>query len=200
MEVPFGKFLLNQRAKATTAKDISALPINNKNGKWSPDDKKEEAFPSIIIPVEFFAQKHVNMCGDACVNMLYAAAKKKPPVNMKQNTRGVMEGLDNDAVREAHGDLIRWRPNWVQKDQSSIRNLTPMRLAFGLKQNGPMMFSGSYARFIGKRWGHWIVVHGIVEENVYIADPWHGENRHKSFSWLMEHAEKENGDLPLHMR
>lgn len=200
VQLKIGASIFNKRAKATTASNAPSLPINNANGKYNPSGA-EELFPHITLPIKFEAQKHINMCGDAAVNMLYAYHGKTPPNNLKINSRGVFEGMNVDNVVEKFGSamggsLSRWRPKWSQSD-GHLGALTPMRLAYGLHQHGPLMWSGEFARFIGKRWGHWIVVHGILDETVLIADPWHGDERKKPISWLVKHMSRQEGEQPF---
>ncbi|WP_019995879.1 papain-like cysteine protease family protein [Aureimonas ureilytica] len=202
VQLKIGAAIFNKRAKASTASNMPSLPINNASDKYSPSNR-DEMFPYIILPIEFQAQKHINMCGDACVNMLYAYHGKTPPNNLNINLRGVFEGMDNSDIVEKFGtnkggSLTRWRPSW-RKDGENFSGLNPMRLAAGLHKCGPLMWSGEFARFLGNRWGHWIIVHGIVEETVLIADPWHGQERKKPFSWFAKHMSKDPKELPFYI-
>lgn len=202
VQLKLGASIFNKRARASTASNMPVLPINNAGGKYAPSGP-EEMFPHIVLPIAFQAQKHINMCGDACVNMLYAYHGRTPPNNLKINSRGVFAGMNMDEVVKKFGvaeggALRRWRPDW-REDGQHFAALNPMRLAAGLHQCGPLMWSGEFARFLGGRWGHWIIVHGILEETVLIADPWHGEERKKPFSWFTKHMSKDPDDFPLHI-
>ncbi len=201
VQLRVGGAIFNKRAKATTASNMPSLPINIASDKYSPKDH-EEMFPYIILPIEFQAQKHVNMCGDACVNMLYAYHGKTPPNNLKINLRGVFEGMNGNDIGKKFGSndggsLDRWRPLWRNHGGYSS-GLNSMRLAAGLHKCGPLMWYGEFARFLGNRWDHWIIVHGVVEETVLIADPWHGAERKKPLSWLSKHLKP--NEAPFYIR
>lgn len=192
MEVKIGGWLINKRARASTAKVALPLPING--GHYNPDSSKEEAAPFVRWPIDYVAQKHVNMCGDACVNMLYAFHGDTPPNDMRTNPRGVVEGMDWSEMRQQFNRLARFRPLWL----TNGRQPSNMNIAHALVTCGPLAVSGNFARFLGTRWGHWILLHGIMDTVLLIADPWHGEDRRKPFDWFLKHWDPGIGLIYYH--
>jgi hypothetical protein len=176
MQIRVGGWLVNKRKQATTSGDpLPAIP----HAPY-PDAKAQQADPNILLPLPangFEPQKHINMCGEACVAMLYKYHGADAGIDMSRNPRGIMEGSDDVALANRF-PRIQW---WKYKQK-----MTRYRLAYGLTTHGPLIASGDFARFMGKRWGHFILVNGIIDNVVHIADPWHGEDRRKPFDWFAE--------------
>ena len=179
--------LMNKRAVATTSGSVfeqdGRRHIPNEPNMSS---KTKEAEPNVVIPVPFVAQQHGNMCGDACVNMLYAFMGQQPPQDMCVNPRGAFEGLD---IQDNNIDHFFWNID----DPNPER-----RLAYALLTHGPIIAGGAFARFIGSgatalRPQHKILVNGIWAQTVLINDPWHGEDRQKPIDWFIKHLADATG-------
>lgn len=181
MQIRVAGWLINKRKMASTAgAPLPQIPI----GTDPIDPVNQTATPNVqLVLARYQNQKHINMCGEACVTMLYEYHHDNAGVNMNVNPRGVLEGADAGDLRQRFPRLRSW----------TFRTpMTPRRLAYGLLTYGPLIASGDFARFMGKRWGHYILVTGVVGDTVLIADPWHGEDRRKSMEWF-----KDKLDTPM---
>ena len=116
--------------------------------------------------VPYIKQKHANMCGEACVEMLSQYYGWGFNINMGSNPRGMAEGLDGADMLGAYGTKLT-----VGYAQGAyfIEDL--------LKRRGPIICSGEFAHMgiLGDS-GHWIVVKGADGGNFWTHDPWHGAN------------------------
>src|SRR4051794_33394709 len=164
MDIGSAGWLVNKRAHATTAHELLPQVGGGDVVLKLPDDGYQH-------------QKHINMCGEACVVMLYKYHHDDAGVNMTHNPRGVLEGGAPHKLVERFAKLD-WTKSWEPKD------FKERSLAYALGTYGPLIASGEFARFMGARWGHFVLVHGIVGNVVLIADPWHGEDRRKPFDWF----------------
>jgi hypothetical protein len=173
--------VMNKRAVATTSGSVFEWDERRHiPNEPNLSNKTKEAEPHVAIPVPFVAQQHGNMCGDACVNMLYLFMGEQAPQDMGVNPRGIFEGLD---IQDANLDTLFWKID----DPNPER-----RLAYVLLKYGPIIASGSFARFMGGganavRPLHKILVNGVWDETVLINDPWHGEDRQKPIDWFIKH-------------
>ena len=161
MKLRVGNWLVNKRSGPSSTANVGAYGLLVK------------ADPSTVYQVPFVAQKHINMCGEACVVMLQKFKGAPVSINMNVNPRGLSEGGDGvGELANQHG----LRNHYFQGDTN---NLTSKKIADALDNYGPLICAGEYARFIGKRFGHFIVVTGIHGNLVFINDPWHGSSRAK---------------------
>lgn len=116
--------------------------------------------------VPFIKQKHANMCGDACMEMLSQYFGWNLNINMSDNPRGMVDGLGGGDVLTTYGNRVcRGYANTAQ----ALEDL--------LKRKGPIMCSGIFAHMglLGDQ-GHWIIVKGADGTNFWTHDPWHGAN------------------------
>lgn len=171
-------WFFNKHKRATTA------GLRPQAGTNAPPMTGINAGPYVYYDMQghFQHQKHINMCGEACVAMLYSYQGDDAQIDMRVNPRGTFEGSDDDDLLAAYPRLRRGRG-------LDTAGFTADDLDGELRsRGGPLMVAGEFARFLGHRWGHWIVVQGIVGNRVYIADPWHGEDRQKTFDWFIGKA------------
>jgi len=132
--------------------------------------------------VEYIHQQHVNMCGDACLNMLLAYKGKSHEKIFHHNPRGIFEGIDTDEMKlkVLEAGLIP-RPikhpenrKWAAKELSSYIN-----------DYGPIICQG-------KR--HFVLVFGANQESIIFHDPWHGPNKLMSLEDFNKFLRWENDD------
>ena len=73
-----------------------------------------------------------------------------------------MEGTDAIALANRFPRLQWWKYK---------QPMNRYRLAYGLTTYGPLIASGEFARFMGKRWGHFILVNGNVmpQQSFFLA-------------------------------
>ncbi len=175
-------WLFNKRKVATTA-GVPLLTPTNAQQLYRPNASYNEAYPYINYPVPYVHQPHVNVCGEACVLMLYKFGQKNGGPNVNVNPRGVFEGEDSvDKLVSAWPELT-----CIKKPG----RIASMRLAWVLAEYGPFICSGDYVRFVRKlRGGHFIVVTGIWGEMMLIHDPWHGRDRRKPITWFQGKLQK----------
>jgi ABC-type bacteriocin/lantibiotic exporter with double-glycine peptidase domain len=118
--------------------------------------------------VPFIHQTHVNLCGDACVNMLLAFKGRPYEAKLRNNPRGVLEGQssnDLSARLKAAG-----LPHFALAHPES-KQWAPTELAEYLQKFGPIICQGSM---------HFVLLVGIHENHVFIHDPWRGANMTKT--------------------
>jgi ABC-type bacteriocin/lantibiotic exporter with double-glycine peptidase domain len=135
--------------------------------------------------VPYVRQRHANMCGDACVQMLSLYYGWGINIEMTTNPRGVVDGL------ELEGSAYASR-------FERVRGLTTAAgFEDALKRYGPLMCSGVYAMMgmLGDQ-GHWVVVKGADSTNFYLHDPWHGANVQRDKDWFIDRLEKTYRPLP----
>jgi hypothetical protein len=128
--------------------------------------KRPKAFARHNVP--FIHQRHVNLCGDACINMLLAFKGRPHKPKLGKNPRGVFEGQTTDDVLDqlAAAGLTRFSLALPQN-----RQWTPETLGEYLQKYGPIICKGSM---------HFVLMVGIHEEHVFVHDPWRGANMTKS--------------------
>ena len=116
--------------------------------------------------VPFIKQKHANMCGDACMEMLSRYFGWNLNIDMGHNPRGATDGLSSGDVPSAYGTRVC--AGYVYAIQA-LEDL--------LKRRGPIMCSGKFAHMgiLGDQ-GHWILVKGADAGHFWTHDPWHGAN------------------------
>lgn len=180
LKLRIGGWLFNKRKLASTAGAQPALPADAATNPAYQANNTNEERPFVRYKVPFQAQKHVNMCGEACIVMLKQFKGLPPAINMDVNPRGVLEGVDGViTLANTHGLRVGYFG----------RPISNKKIAKVLTDHGPFICCGDYARFLGQRWGHFIVVTGVWGDKVMIHDPWHGENRQKSIDWFVEKYE-----------
>lgn len=180
MKLKLGGWLVNKRKVASTAGPLPVLPTDiNTNPTYKAQNASEE-LPFLHYTVPFESQKHINMCGEACVVMLKKFKGIPPAINMDVNPRGVLEGVDSIiTLANTHSLRVGYFG----------RPITNKKIARVLSDHGPFICCGDYARFLGKRWAHFVVVTGVWGDKVFIHDPWHGEGRQKTVDWFVEKYE-----------
>jgi ABC-type bacteriocin/lantibiotic exporter with double-glycine peptidase domain len=173
MDIGRAGWLVNKQRVANTAS--GAVPQFAQNGS------------DVFLPLPqggYEHQQHINMCGEACVVMLYRYHGDDANIDMSRNPRGVLKG---GSVQKLLGRYAK-----LADEERRCKNFDRDSLAYVLRTFGPVIASGDFARFMGGRWGHFILVHGVVGNVVHIADPWHGEDREKPFAWFVTKLETFN--------
>jgi len=128
-------------------------------------------------PVPFIRQRHMNMCGDACVLMLASyygtdTNEVKNGIDMKKNPRGPTDGLDLPGpYANVLDNVLLWQGAGTVREKL-IRHL----------EEYPMIVGGDFCNMgILGEVAHWVVLKGRSAEDgsdqdFYIHDPWHGAN------------------------
>lgn len=116
--------------------------------------------------VHFIHQQHVNMCGDACVNMLLSFCGKPHSLRLKNN-RGIFDGM-------LYGDITERLEREGLKPAIAPANAGLTERAFGelLSRGSPLIcpaYTNSYT-------GHWVLVIGKHQDKIIFHDPWKGPN------------------------
>ncbi|MBF7143131.1 MULTISPECIES: papain-like cysteine protease family protein [Pseudomonas] len=144
-----------------------------------PAQSSELANTYAFLDVPFFHQQHINLCGDASVNMLLAYHNSQTN-DLSKNPRGVLTGLTSDGI----------------KDQLKEKGITPISLGLPkrlnakgkrgweiedlckkLNRHGPFVCSG---RLQGDVVNHCIVLVGASDNTIVYHDPWCGARRTKT--------------------
>lgn len=129
-----------------------------------PPGAPSHVHPYARFTVPFVHQGHVNLCGDACVEMLLAFKGRPYRSELRKNPRGIVEGSSTDDLSErlaAAGVRVYSLP--LPHD----RRWTPQLLAAFLQKSGPIICQGAM---------HFVLLTGIHEGHVFIHDPWRGQN------------------------
>ena len=120
----------------------------------------------ILYEVPFIHQRHINLCGDASINMLFAFMRKPHCLKLK-NSRGIFEGLNDEKIKEALGSTGIKVAYYPLLPEHTLDDLAEY-LAKGVPIICTVPFhsvSNHYVLLIGKRGG-----------SVVIHDPWRGPN------------------------
>lgn len=125
--------------------------------------------------VPYVKQSHVNMCGDACVEMLSRYYDWGLNINMARNTRGITDGLTGAEALQRLGD--KGCRGYAAR-LGDLKNL--------LTRRGPLMCGGAFAHMgvLGTQ-GHWIIIKGMDATHFWTHDPWHGANVKVEMGYLM---------------
>ncbi len=121
--------------------------------------------------VPFSHQKHVNLCGDACLNMMFGA-HDRPQTDLSKNPRGTFQGLNTSNI------LQKINQNGLQpslpESKPSNNQWKEQDLSNELGKNGPAICGLSS---MGGRSGHYVVLLEAKDSNVLVHDPWKGPNQ-----------------------
>jgi hypothetical protein len=118
--------------------------------------------------VPFIHQTHVNLCGDACINMLLAFKGRPYQSKLSQNPRGAFEG---QSTYDISGRLNAAGVLHFSLARPKNRQWTPEDLGDYLQKCGPIICAGTM---------HFVLLVGIHEDHVFIHDPWRGANMTKT--------------------
>lgn len=162
-------WLLNKRKRATTAD----LAVGNGG-------------PTVVYDVPFVAQKHINMCGEACVKMLKEFKGRPVAIDMGINPRGVFQGKKFDKLAADHGLTEGYFPGQLDNGQWTKGAITAQSIVDALTSHGPIICSGDFCRMMGSRWGHYVLVTGVQGGLIHFNDPWHGDKRKKPVDWFID--------------
>jgi hypothetical protein len=155
---PFFKLPLFSSGKKSSPGQFISSPVDLTNPR---------PLPYIRHEVPFVHQRHLNLCGDACVEMILAF-QRKPYQDKMNNSRGAFTGLDLDQISAKltsaglrhytvpHPKILQWRPE----------DLTAY-----LRLGGPILCNGTK---------HWVLLTGIHDKHVFVHDPWLGPNLTKT--------------------
>jgi Papain-like cysteine protease AvrRpt2 len=166
-------WILNKRSG--DARTAGALPGGNDANR-------------IIYNVGYVAQKHINMCGEACVKMLKDYKGYPSGINMDVNPRGAFQGKKFDALANQHNLQEGFFPGQLNaKGTKWTRGaISAQSIKDALTEHGPIICSGDFCRMMGQRFGHYVLVTGVDGDLVHFNDPWHGDKRKKSVDWFVE--------------
>jgi peptidase C39-like protein len=145
--------------------------------------KKPKAFARHNVP--FIHQRHVNLCGDACINMLLAFKGRQFMAKLRKNPRGVFDGQTTDDV------LAQLRAAGLPVFSLALpqdHQWTPDILGEYLQKFGPIICKGSM---------HFVLLVGIHEEHVCIHDPWRGANMTKTLDELNRFLDWQDRDCMI---
>jgi len=122
--------------------------------------------------VEFIRQRHINMCGDACFNMLLSYKGKPHEKSLKQNPRGILEGLTSSEMKEKllGAGLVSPQLQYPQDRKWSAKDLTAI-----MNEHGPLICMGKASSFPPVY--HFVLVFGADQDSVAYHDPLGGANR-----------------------
>jgi hypothetical protein len=135
--------------------------------------------------VGFIFQNHLNLCGDACANMLLKFHGKQPKsalvqssghtgvLKMVSNPRGVLKGTQSQ-------DLITMLDTsdlWIYQFYTT-EPFAPNTIGFVLSDFGPFIAAVQFNRFAG----HAILVFGVQGDQIFYHDPWRGANKSMSIA------------------
>jgi hypothetical protein len=122
--------------------------------------------PCYAADVAFEHQTHVNLCTDACLNMLFEYRNRSQyKSNLDKNPRSTFSGQSTDAVKERieEAGLIAFS----LRPKGSAKKWTGLELAENLFLFGPIICMGS---------GHAILLIGVSNaETLIFHDPWRGQ-------------------------
>lgn len=151
-----------------TVCNFSSRDTSTPEALISPPSGDRPANHALCKNVEFIHQQHVNMCGDACVNMLFAYKGKAYERMFKRNPRGVLEGLDTQQVKDKlmEAELLPVPIPYPENRKWPAQQLASLIIAYG-----PLICAG-------KR--HFILVFGADQNKVVYHDPWRGPNKQMS--------------------
>ncbi|RKP52504.1 papain-like cysteine protease family protein [Trinickia fusca] len=147
-------------------------------------DKSYKSDYSTLIyhKVRYIHQQHINLCGDACINMLMAFHNRPYRMSLN-NPRGVLDGTSS-GILISQLQSAGLTPS-LPRDRIGQTALTMNDLAKYLIVNGPVICASKV------RYGvvsHWILLIGISESEIIYHDPWRGPNLRMSISafnnWL----------------
>jgi len=160
----------------------------------SKRDHGHHVAPSLEFAVPFVHQNHVNLCGDASVEMLVRYHGRHTDVSkvkqndgssasyrLRRNPRGVFDGSNEHDLKgmiEAAG-LYGWRfcPR--------VGKWTAELVRLALDTYGPY---AQCVRFSIAE--HWVVVKGTDGSSVIYNDPWRGANMSKTMDdWVIAAAD-----------
>lgn len=145
-------------------KDFSAGGSGEVSMPFQPD--KKPSTPCYGRNVEFEQQTHVNLCGDACLNMVFSYKKKKQArIDLRRNPRGALSGITTDDVlaRLAAAGLegVSFKP-----DANKSKPFTALELAQYLYAYGPLICKGTT---------HFILLVAVNGNTLAFHDPWRGQ-------------------------
>lgn len=120
----------------------------------------------ISYSVEFIHQQHVNMCGDACVQMLLSFFGK-PYLTVLKNNRGIFDPLNDDDVCQQLTEAGLSLRLFPLSDK-----LTEQKLGSYLANGAPVMCVINFNKFAN----HWVLLTAKHNDVFMYHDPWKGPN------------------------
>ena len=135
--------------------------------------------------VPFIGQGHINLCGDACVNMLLKAHHKEVKVDMvpskrhdgamklSRNPRGMFQGAEaEDLVKVLYGEDLN--PYLISSNDGTFSSAQVYSI---LSDLGPIIASVAFSSLCG----HYILITGAernrqATDKLFYHDPWRGAN------------------------
>jgi Papain-like cysteine protease AvrRpt2 len=154
--------------------------------------KPGEVNPHLNYKVPFVHQQHINLCGDACALMLQKFWGMATNISVDQNPRGPLTGSNTD-------DIVAFFPPNACKSvtpKPANRTWDSRRLAYALACGGPIICS---TENLGGLVGHFLVLKGIDDDQLFFHDPWRGPDLPQPLSWLNDHLEWEDSDCMLYV-
>jgi hypothetical protein len=149
-----------------------------------------------FFDVPFFHQQHINLCGDASVNMLLAYHNCQTN-DLSKNPRGVLTGITSIGIMDQLNEkgvtpislILPKRLNAEGKRGWEIEDLCKK-----LNRHGPMICSG---RLPGDVVNHCVVLVGASDATVVYHDPWCGARRTKTLEQFNAFLEWDDPDAMI---
>lgn len=149
-----------------------------------------------FLDVPFFHQQHINLCGDASVNMLLAYHNSQTN-DLSKNPRGVLTGLTSTGIKDQLKEkgvtpnslILPKRLSGEGKRGWEIEDLCKK-----LNRHGPMICSG---RLPGDVVDHCIVLVGASDTAVVYHDPWCGARRTKTLEQFNAFLDWDDSDAMI---
>ena len=135
--------------------------------------------------VSFIFQNHLNLCGDACANMLLEFYAKQPTsalaqssghpgvLKMMSNPRRMLKGTESEDLIE----MLNTGGLWVYQFHPT-EPFASNTIGFVLSDFGPFIAGVQFNRFAG----HAILVFGVQGDQIFYHDPWRGANKSMSIA------------------
>ena len=159
----------------------------------NPDTSEKEPLKRTHIhEVEFIQQGHVNLCGDACLEMLRLYNGEEPHREVEVNSKS-LKSLSSNPRRAFQGLS---REQLTKEIESSNFQLSELKFRTNVSddkftsdladciEQGPVLIAYRGNPF----WGHYALIIGIIGDDLVIHNPWSGANEVKPVSWLQSLA------------
>ena len=167
-------------------KKITDYDVKSKTPETSDEGISGRVF---IHDVEFIQQGHVNLCGDACLEMLRLYNGENPQREVEINSKS-LKSLSSNPRKTFKGMS---RKEFMREVKSSNFQLSELKFETdGIDdtqftddvshciEQGPVLIAYRGNPF----WGHYALVIGVAGDELVIHNPWSGANQIKPVSWL----------------
>lgn len=144
---------------------------------------------SHIHAVNYIHQGHVNLCGDACVEMLRrfygdnplraTTTNSKKVESLSTNPRRIFKGL---SINEIYEETIHsnFKLSELKFPVSSVPKEALLESLTELISEAPILLSYRENNF----YSHYVLLIGIIGDKLVIHDPWSGGSEIEPLKWL----------------